>query len=403
MKHVISGSTWLRTGALMALLVVFAAAPAFAGKATAPAAGYTYVSLGSPATPATAKPLVAEQSVVLVGGGYDVGEAFRWMITRAGVTPATPGHFLVLRAKGSDAYNPYIYSVAGEVDPTTPKLYEMVGGKSMGLLSAATLIIPSRSAAGDPAVAKHIDSASAIFIAGGDQADYYNFWRNTPVETALRSALARNIPIGGTSAGAEMLSEFAFVALSGSVTSSQALGDPFNKYMTIDPLNTQTYTDSFLAPAALASSIADVHVNTRDRLGRSIAFMARLGTACGGKRSDLGTRAIAINEETALLFAGTHSIAMAVNPYNAENFTSGLYAAANSAYFVRAASSPTVCKARTPLAYPSGNVVVTRWSAGPSPTPGTNTSYITGGSQSTAYYGVAKGVMTPLNNIAAPY
>ena len=404
MKQDTSRTMWHFASAALALLLAMVAVPVMAGgkTGTTTPASYTYISLGDTKFSSTASPSPTEQSIMLMGGGYDVGEAFRWMITRAGVKPGTGGHFLVLRATGTGAYNPYILSEANTVDPTTPMLYEMVGGATMGLSSASTLIIPNRTAANDAAVAAIIRTANAIFIAGGDQADYYNYWRGTKVEAELRAALAHNIPIGGTSAGAEMLGEFAFVALGGTVTSSMALSDPFNKYMSIDPLNTLTYTTSFVSPAALAATITDVHVNTRDRLGRTIAFMARLGKGCNGPINDLATRGIALDEETALLMAGS-SMALAVNPKNPANFTSGLYYGANSAYLLKATTSPNVCQSRTPLSIPSANVVVTRLSdSGATSTP-PKTSYISTYNTAVANYGVDKGVITFLNKTPAPY
>jgi cyanophycinase-like exopeptidase len=46
-----------------------------------------------------------------------------------------------------------------------------------------------------------IRNAEALFIAGGDQSRYVRFWQGTPVEDAIHELLARNVPIGGTSAG----------------------------------------------------------------------------------------------------------------------------------------------------------------------------------------------------------
>ena len=57
-------------------------------------------------------------------------------------------------------------------------------------------MIPDRAAASDPFVAAAIRKASAVFIAGGDQANYINFWMGTPVQQALNDAIARNIPMG---------------------------------------------------------------------------------------------------------------------------------------------------------------------------------------------------------------
>jgi cyanophycinase len=346
----------------IALLSVTSAAHA------APVASkYTYAYLGNPDNPGvSASPVSCAQgtcspSVALVGGGYDVGEAFRWMIARAGISKATGGRFVIIRATGTDAYNPYIYSRLGQVDTTSPKGYEMVGGADLGLTSVETLVIPSRAAAEDPFVLKVIARASAIFIAGGDQADYYNYWQGTSLNGLIQKAVVAGIPVGGTSAGTAMLGQYAFAALNGAVESPRALSDPFNRYMTIDPLNTSSkafvQNGSFVNIAALSKTIADPHFNTRDRLGRLFSFAARIGNGCtGGVVASSEVVGVGIDEETALLISGAPGNAraeMAANPYNAENTTS-LYTPQNSAYFIKFSTAPSQCVAGKPLVDNSG-------------------------------------------------
>jgi cyanophycinase-like exopeptidase len=342
------------------------------------AKGTTYSFLGNPDNPnVSAKPTSCAQgtcspSIALVGGGYDVGEAFRWMIARAGITPATGGRFVIIRATGTDAYNPYIYSRLGQVDTTSPKGYEMVGGADLGLTSVETLVISSRAMAEDPLVLKVIGRANAIFIAGGDQADYYNYWQGTSLNTLIQQAVAAGIPVGGTSAGTAMLGQYAFAALNGAIESPAALSNPYNKAVTIDPLNTSSkkfvQTGSFLNIATLGKTITDSHFNTRDRLGRLFSFVARIGNGCtGGVTNYNDVAGIGINEETAVLISGAPGAAKAelvANPYNAENTTS-LYTAQNSAYFVKYTGAPTQCVAGKPLVDNSG-IQVYRLSAQPS-------------------------------------
>ncbi|MGJ7916331.1 cyanophycinase [Massilia sp. LXY-6] len=351
---------------------------ASASNAATATKGYTYSYLGNPdnpkvsATPVSCSKDSCSPSIALVGGGYDVGEAFRWMIARAGVTKATGGRFVIIRATGTDAYNPYIYSRLGQVDPTSPKGYEMVGGADLGLTSVETLVIPNRAAAEDPFVLKVVGRASAIFIAGGDQADYYNDWQSTSLNNLIQKAVAAGIPVGGTSAGTAMLGQYAFAALNGAVDSPAALSDPFNRYVTIDPLNTASkkfvQTGSFLTVPTLGNIITDPHFNTRDRLGRLFSFVARIGKGCTGGVANVGdVGGIGIDEETAVLISGAAGAAKAelvANPYNAEN-SSSLYTAQNSAYFVKYTSAPTQCVAGKPLVDNSG-IQVYRLSAQPS-------------------------------------
>jgi cyanophycinase len=349
-----AGRAWL------AAIPFLAIQPALAGSS------YTYSYLGTPSASVTARPVscvgtACTPSVVLMGGGYDVAEAFRWMIAQAGISRATGGRFVILRATGTDAYNPYVYSRIGQVDTTTPRNYETVGGIDLGVTSVETLVIPTRKAAEDPFVLGVIAKASAVFIAGGDQADYYNYWQGTALDTALQKAVNAGIPVGGTSAGNAMLGQYAFAALNGSVTSDQALLDPFNKYMTIDPLNTSSkkfvQTGSFLSISSLEKTITDDHFNTRDRLGRLFGFVARIGNGCpGGVEAFNSVLGIGIDEETAVLVSGPRGSVKAqlvANPYNTEN-TTPQYTAQNSAYFARIVGAPAQCVAGKPLNDNSG-------------------------------------------------
>ncbi|HEX8618930.1 MAG TPA: peptidase, partial [Thermoanaerobaculia bacterium] len=82
MRHVMAG-----------LLVSLIALPLFAGK---PA--YEYYVTGSSADVTT----TTSAGTVLMGGGSDVAAAFQWMIGKSG-----GGDFVVIRATGTDAYNPW--------------------------------------------------------------------------------------------------------------------------------------------------------------------------------------------------------------------------------------------------------------------------------------------------------
>ena len=64
---------------------------------------YSYMRAGSADDALT----TGSGGTVLMGGGKDVDAAFRWMIERSG-----NGDVLVLRARGTDAYNPYILKLA---------------------------------------------------------------------------------------------------------------------------------------------------------------------------------------------------------------------------------------------------------------------------------------------------
>jgi cyanophycinase len=204
---------------------------------------------------------------VLMGGSTDVDEAFRWMIQKSG-----GGDFVVIRASGADGYNSYIYSDLG------------------GVNSVETLILDSRTKAQDATVAQKIRNAEALFIAGGNQANYVNYWKDTPVEDAINHLInTKKVPVGGTSAGCAILGQQYFSALNGSVTSDEALANPYNRYMTIG-------SNDFVNYAFLANTITDTHYNNPDRKGRHFTFLARMV-----KDWSLNAKGIGVEERTAVL------------------------------------------------------------------------------------------------------
>jgi len=237
---------------------------------------------------------------MLIGGGKDIDAAFQWMCDRSG-----GGDFLVLRASGTDAYNPYIRDLCK-------------------LNSVATLIIPSRAAANDPAAADKIRHAEAVFISGGDQANYVNFWKATPVQAAINDAIKRGVPIGGTSAGLAVLGEFSFAALNDTAYSKVVLKDPFDKTVTLER--------GFLQIDQLKGIVTDTHFAARDRLGRLLTFMARL--LQDGLTRD--AKAVAVDQEAAV----------AVDPNG-----KGTVMGKGAVYFMRASDSPAICRAGVPLTF----------------------------------------------------
>ncbi len=279
------------------------------GAAQAQGRGVDVYITGNPADAASAAP-PSTSALVLMGGGEDVDDAFRWMIAKAG-----GGDFLVLRASGSDGYNAYVYALGG-VD------------------SVETLVVKTRSAAADPYVIDRIRRAEAIFIAGGDQYDYIRLWKGTPLQAALEDALARKVPLGGTSAGLAVLGEVDYSAANDSVTSAQALADPLNRNVTLDT--------GFVTAPGLAGTITDTHFVTRDRMGRLMAFVARM--VSDGLVPLAQTRAVAVDEATALV----------VDNGVATRLGSG------AAYFLRPTAAPAVCQKRKPLTL--RNVAVERLS-----------------------------------------
>jgi cyanophycinase len=236
------------------------------GVECAQAESYKYFRIGSKEDVQT-KPVAG---IAMMGGGTDLDEAFRWLCDKG-----NGGDFLILRSRGDDDYNSYVNGLCKAN-------------------SVATLIVPDRAAAEDPAVAEIIRKAEVVFIAGGDQANYIRGWKGTAVESAINDDIAAGKPIGGTSAGLAVLGEFVYGAMGDKeddkdLASGQVLANPYFERVTL--------VREFLKVPHLDGLITDSHFAKRDRMGRTLGFLARIMKDGWSARP----REVAIDEKSAVL------------------------------------------------------------------------------------------------------
>jgi len=242
----------------------------------------------------------------MMGGGDDLDEAFRWLCAKG-----NGGDFLVLRARGDDDYNSYINGLCK-------------------LNSVATLILPDRASAEDPAVAEIIKKAEVIFISGGDQSHYINDWKGTPVQDAINAHLNAGKPIGGTSAGLAVEGEFVYGALGdkpddNDLASTDVLPNPYFERVTL--------VRGFLKIPHLENLLTDSHFAKRDRMGRTLGFLARIMQEGWSK----SPREVAVDEKSAVL----------VEPDGKGTVVGN----GKGAYFLRPTRKPDVCKKDQPLTF----------------------------------------------------
>jgi cyanophycinase len=255
--------------------------------------------------------------IAMMGGGSDLDEAFRWLCNKG-----NGGDFLILRATGDDDYNPYVKGLCKAN-------------------SVATLIIPNHDAAMEPAVAEIISRAEVVFIAGGDQSNYVRGWQGTPVEKAINDNIAEGKPIGGTSAGLAVLGEFVYGCMKDKpddkdLASTDVLPNPYFERVTL--------VRDFLKIPRLENLITDSHFAKRDRLGRSLGFLARL-MKDGWSSSP---REIAIDEKSAVLVEADGKAT--------------IVGTGKGAYFMKATQAPDVCDKDVALTF--RNISVYRVKAG---------------------------------------
>jgi cyanophycinase len=264
------------------------------------AQSYQYIRSGNPDDVRTQPRF----GIAMMGGGEDLDEAFRWLCQKG-----DGGDFLILRAAGEDEYNPYVAALCKTN-------------------SVANLIIPDRASAQDPKVSAIIRTAEAIFIAGGDQARYINFWKGTPVQDSLNANIAEGKPIGGTSAGLAVLGEYIYAALNdkpddNDLTSPEVLRNPYAERVTV--------VREFLEIPLLRNTLTDSHFAKRDRMGRSLGFLARIAQDGWSENP----REVAVDEKSAVLVESDGQ--------------ARVVGSGTGAYFVQLKTPPSLCSPGQPL------------------------------------------------------
>jgi cyanophycinase len=135
------------------------------------------------------------------------------------------------------------------------------------------LDIPDRACAADPATAAKLDAATGVFFTGGDQLRITHLLGGTPVDAALHRRRAEGLVIGGTSAGAAMMSGTMIVG--GANEAAPRAGA-----VEVGP-----------GMDLLRGVMVDQHFTRRGRTGRLLAALARYPHLLG----------VGIDEDTALV------------------------------------------------------------------------------------------------------
>ena len=165
------------------------------------------------------------------------------------------------------------------VIPTASKLvetgdrYEQIFA-DMGAGTVTVLDFDTRRDAHEPNRVAAIEQADGIFITGGNQLRLSTILGGTPIAQAIRASNARGVPVGGTSAGAGILSEHMIAG-----------GDSDG--------STPHANSVRMAPGLGLTNrvVIDQHFRQRDRLGRLMAALAYNPFAIG----------LGVDEDTAAL------------------------------------------------------------------------------------------------------
>lgn len=180
--------------------------------------------------------------VVLIGGGEFPKESIKWAADHS-----SGGYF----------------SVIGCYSANESKWKKRLEGYDFQLI-----VLGSREDASNPCNLQIVRDSAVIFLDGGNQYDYVTLIGGTPLNAVVNECIKRGTPIGGTSAGMAVLSEYYFSAKYDTVSSEEVGGNP--KHPAID------IGRSLFDVPILRNFMVDTHYSQRKRMGRLSTFLQRV-------------------------------------------------------------------------------------------------------------------------------
>ena len=217
----------------------------------------------------TVEELDNEVSIIRIGSDDDVEEDFE-------------GPMLFLMGKGSPdivAYDNYLSGLlkSGPADivvlaasfpsgqSSTPECDLLVELNSVN--SCTTITVRTEEEANAEVLVDIINRSGAVYFAGGNQCNYMD-WRDTALMEAVKSVFNKGGGVGGGSAGLAIQGEWVYDGCTGSIRSDEALENPYDSFMSL--------SNGVFSWPYMSGWITDSHFSERGRLGRLIAFQARI-------------------------------------------------------------------------------------------------------------------------------
>ena len=182
-------------------------------------------------------------------------------------------HFVKLA--GGSGVRVAVVATASSLGPEILDTYATVF-QELGAAETIRLRPESRGEADDPALAAQLAGVDAVFVTGGNQVKLSAVITGTRFGEAVHAAYDRGAIVGGTSAGASIVSEHMVAFGSEGDTPRQGM--------------TQTSAGLGLLPGV----VVDQHFDQRSRYGRLLALVARSPSLIG----------IGIDEDTAAVIRG---------------------------------------------------------------------------------------------------
>ena len=209
------------------------------------------------------------------------GETRGWIIPIGGAeNKENDRHILerFVRVSGGRDADIVVIPTASRLNETGPRYEKLFG--DLGAARVTSMDFDTRRDCHEPGRLRRLEEATGIFFTGGNQLRISTLLGGTPVAKLIRIRNANGVAVGGTSAGASILSEHMIAfgdegssVISGSVRLAPGLG----------------LTNRF---------IIDQHFRQRDRLGRLLTALAYNPFAVG----------IGLDEDTAAFIAPDNTV-----------------------------------------------------------------------------------------------
>jgi cyanophycinase len=227
------------------------------------------------------EPKVLQEALDWMPSKIPQGETRGWIVPIGGAeNKENDRHILerFIRVSGGTSANIVVIPTASRMHETGPRYEKLF--QELGADQVAVMDFDTRRDCQEAGRLRRIEEATGIFFTGGNQLRVTTLLGGTPVAKLIRTRNAHGVTVGGTSAGASILSEHMIAfgdegssVISGSVRLAPGLG----------------LTNRF---------IIDQHFRQRDRLGRLITALAYNPFAVG----------IGLDEDTAAFIGPDETI-----------------------------------------------------------------------------------------------
>lgn len=185
----------------------------------------------------------------LFGGGLDNTNGMKWFLQQA-----SGGDILVLRTSGDSSYNSFLFS-----------------GLGINVNSVETIIFHDSLASYEPYILQQVNLAEGVLLIGDTINKQLNWWRNTPLDSAIRQAVSqRKVVVGGKGEAMTYLGQYYSTEENGPVDGDTVMNNPYDSTL---QLSSSLYLQT---NPHLNFTITEFMADSSFQEKRLITFMSRL-------------------------------------------------------------------------------------------------------------------------------